>query len=295
MHHQESMPVLSTIPALLLTVLQQVELVGCIVIVEHIGFGLVLQWFHGLHIGGLVDFHRLEPTAHPTLVSGVGTGGAGVIIVRARAHHVPMAHAEVVSAGVVMVHDAHAVGKLVAGSAYTVHLLAFGSAQLAAAGVGAYTCAVELEPLIGNGMLVRPDAVIGCSEVLAISGIDEEYLIYPAVAVPVVLGEIYLCIHGLACIPDHLVYIHILASVLVGAIISMRLPEGNGTNHIKLEVKLPIALAIEIVVYRTGHATLIVAHLVEEVIVGGLRIAYRHGEVGEVDQYDQSALLPLID
>ena len=75
----------------------------------------------------------------------------------------------------------------------------------------------------------------------------------------------------------------------------MRLPEGNGTNHIKLEVKLPIALAIEIVVYRTGHATLIVAHLVEEVIVGGLRIAYRHGEVGEVDQYDQSALLPLID
>lgn len=86
---------------------------------------------------------------------------------------------------------------------------------------------------------------------LAVSGIDEINLIYFAVAVPVVVGEVYLVGSELTCLVHHSCGVDIIAVSVVGSVGCHLLRHVDGSYDVKLKVEESVALIVEIVVNGT--------------------------------------------
>ena len=188
------------VPAHLAAVLQQEVFVGVAAVVYHIAFSTLLEGLHVLHFLGGAQFLGLGPSGHHTLIAGVAAGLIAAAIVGAVVHEVPHKHAHTVAvgAGVVEVGIAQTVAELMAHGADTAYVAL--AVELGTAGIGVDGHAVELQlagavaVLLGRVevVLMGPDGVGSTTVGLAHAGIDHIHLVYIAVIVPVVVGEVHL-------------------------------------------------------------------------------------------------------
>ena len=94
--------------------------------------------------------------------------------------------------------------------------------------------------------------------VLTESGIEHEHLVNFSVAVPVVVGIIYICICCQYCLSDHLSCLGVAENTLIGAVIPTLVAEHVWTYNIELDIELAETLRAEIICHATGEAEFLV-------------------------------------
>ena len=90
--------------------------------------------------------------------------------------------------------------------------------------------------------------------VLTESGIEHEHLVNFSVAVPVVVGIIYICICCQYCLSDHLSWLGVVGITLVGAVIPTLVGKHVWTYNIELDIELAETLRAEIICNATSEA-----------------------------------------
>ena len=284
----------AAIPAHVLAVLEQEVLVGVGVVVHDVGIAAFLQRLHALDADGVGELDGLEPSHHPALVGGVAGGQVAVAVVGTGIHQVPVGHALAAGVvGVVEVGIAQAVAELVAHGADAVDV-ARQAFQFAAAGVGVDAHAVERErrargrPQVPG---VGPDGIVSTAVGLALAGIDDIHLINLAVAVPVVFRIVDIDIGQLAGLTRHLARTHVVALIVVAAVVRLRVGHRHGAYDVELQFELPHALGVEVVVHRPLEIAFVEVLFVGNALVEGLAVAALETDVAEVHKDDQAALL----
>ena len=139
---------------------------------------------------------------------------------------------------------------------------------------------------------MRPDGIGSATVSLAFTGIDEIYLIYIAVTVPVVLAPVlHLVFHQLDSLMGHFCRVLVITLEIVTTIIRLRFRHGNWSHDIEGQLKLAFALGIEVVIHRPHEITLIKILLIGNAYVKGTVVAGLERDIREINQDDQALFL----
>ena len=292
-----------TVPTLLLVILQKVELVAIGLIVDNVCLRLRRQGLHVLHVTSLVQFDRREPSAIHAFVAGVtyrSLAASMVAVVATIVHQVPYVHSEVriALAGVIHIRQAHAMAELMTSRTDAVDVGTRLAGKFAAACIRIDTNAIQSDcpravaeiARRGELILVRPDGLESSPLCLAITSIDDVHLIHLAVVVPVVIGKVHRAVCQSACLGHHLGRVLVITVRVVLSVIAQLATHRDRPHDIEREIKLPIALTVEVVVNGASHVIVRISLLVEEIEIGG--VAVGHFPVGKVHQNNQSLLVP---
>ena len=140
--------------------------------------------------------------------------------------------------------------------------------------------------------LMWPNRVALRSARLWIAGIGDIDILHRAIPIPVVVGKVHLIIYKLTSLGYHLLGMGIAASLVILTIIRHFMRHRNGTNDIKLNIKLSIALVAEVLSYRAVIFPVWIAYGIKHVIKDFSRRTRLHLNVFEVDKDEQAFLSP---
>ena len=142
---------------------------------------------------------------------------------------------------------------------------------------------------------VGPHGLCGgaVAEVLAVAGVEDEDIVYPAVAVHVVLREVHLVVEYVAGVDEHLVGAEVVAVAAVLAVIGHGMRQAHRAVDVERRLELTGGLLHEPVACAPGPPEVGVTLLIEH--VGELlpRVGDGKGEVGIFHEYHHSAHLAL--
>ena len=118
MHNEQAMTRQAPVEAHRLTVLQHIILIAVFLIIQDVSLRIRSQRFHAVDTSHRFDFRRCQPAGKHTLIGRESGWCMGIIIVTARAHHIPVAHTEVrtIRTGVVHIGQAQTMAELMTGS-----------------------------------------------------------------------------------------------------------------------------------------------------------------------------------
>ena len=215
-------------------------------------------------------------------------------------HEVPVVTHAVASAivGVVQVREAQTVWKLVADGAHTVLLATRCDLVCACVCVDHYAIDGEGFSIVALWQVEHmwPDVVFATWwEIgLAHACIDNKHLIGLAIAIPVVVGKVYLVFNGVAGVGHHFAHIHIVAILVVLAIVGIVFLHGDRAHDVEGEVELSVALVVKIVVYTAHKVAFGIVFFVGNVVVFSLVVFGLKLGVGKIDQDDKTLFLSVI-
>ena len=278
-------------------VFEQIIFVLIPVVVDDVCLWLIRDGFHVLDGDGAVEHGGREPAAEHAFVRGVRRGHVAVAAVGARVHDIPVVHTPVAAiVRVVEVGQVEAVAVFVAHGADARHLRAARAVEFGGAGVRVDLHAVEREVSVAvlQPVAVRPNRVGLCAAGLAISGVDDIYLVHLSVAVPVVFAEIHLAVYGLAGFCHHIFGAHVVAlGAGVCAVVRHVAGEVHGTHDVKLHIELTVRLVVEVVAHAAVVAVDLRAARIHHFFKLRLGAGRCHFRVGKVHEDQQGALFAL--
>ena len=173
------------------------------------------------------------------------------------------------------------------------HLRAARAVEFGGAGVGVNLHAVERKVAVAvlQPVAVRPNGVGFRAAGLAITCVDDIYLVHLAVAVPVVFAEIHFAVHGLAGFCHHIFGAHVVAfGTGVSTVVRHVAGKVNGPHNVKLHVEFAVRLVIEIVAHAAVVAVDFRAARIHHFLKLCLGAGRCHLLVGEVHEDQQGAL-----
>ena len=139
-----------------------------------------------------------------------------------------------------------------------------------------------------------PDGISITASRLTLTSIDDINLLNLAIAVPVVLTEVYLLLDSIASINNHLRCIRIILTTCVLTIIFIRMLELYGSDDIESEVELTVALVEEIIMYTSNSTVIIrISLLVKHILIERLDIILTWSECQYVLRVLESHILKL--
>ena len=143
----------------------------------------------------------------------------------------------------------------------------------------------------GKFPFMGPDGILVSALGLIIASEDDEHLVHLAVSVPVVFAVINVGGSGIYRFRHHSVRIEIIGRPAGPAVIFHVILRGIGTDDIKVNFQLVIALLEEIILYGSRHAIVAIALFIEETIKYGLRIGGYEGYICKLNQNDETSLM----
>ena len=165
--------------------------------------------------------------------------------------------------------------------------------QFATATVGVDAGIVEREALSCSTELpfVGPYSFNSATIGLASTSVEDEHLVYFAISIPVVLGEVYLVLQLVAGLHHHLLGMHVVALRVVGAVVALVMVQLDGAIYIEGEVEQASALRQEVVVYASLESVGIgESHFVGDAVVEVEGMAFVELHVVVIHQDNQSLL-----
>ena len=116
---------------------------------------------------------------------------------------------------------------------------------------------------------------------------DNEDLFHLAIAVPVILPEIYLLVNDSHGLCDHFCRVLVVAVCVVPTVVGEGLAYGDGSDDVEIEFELSVACVEEVVAYGADVYFVGISCFVEETAEGCVGIS--EGHVGELHEDDESA------
>ena len=270
MHDEQAFAVGFCIPSRRLYVLQDKVFITVSRIVDYKHIAIVGLRLHIGHQCICSQFFRLYPSAEPALVACIVAGHIAIAIVATTVHQRPVGHTVVVTifSGIIKVGKSHTMGELMAKGTDAVSIVV--SVEFGPTGIGVNLHLLKFQGItrmvtIGRQgrtevICMRPDGACILSIGLTMTGIHHIDLIHVAVIVPIIVRPFHLFIHQLAGFDNHLM--NKLRTAVTGIVLHF-LGDSDRSHHIKSEIKLPVALAVEIIMHRTNGAILVsIAHFV---------------------------------
>lgn len=134
---------------------------------------------------------------------------------------------------------------------------------------------------------MRPDGVVAATSRLALSGVENEYIVDNPVAVGIVLCEIDFVVDQLASLDNHIFRVSVAVGC-ISTIIFSRPRECDRSNDIELRSEASAGVFFEVVVGRAGSAIVGKTGLIEHAVEIVVRIRQSHFDVGIFNQNHQS-------
>ena len=241
------------VPTFLLAIFKQEEFVGinsagCAVSVNDtslIGVFDVIE----CHRLGVFELFEIDPSHGIALVYRICRRSATVVIVRTVVKDAPSVRGNVacdrVIVGAIQVRETEDVAEFVDESTYAVRasLLPFvgGGVSVDLSAVGT-VCDTEVIDMCR----VRPYGFFRAVRSLALAGVEHVYIVYISVVVGIVLAQVHLIFEGCEGMCHHQMRLHIIAVIIVAAVIAAVLTECHRAVHIEDGTELAVGAFAEV-------------------------------------------------
>ena len=252
-----------SIPACVLTIFNDVIFILMRLVFQHIGTATLADGFQPCDVKVFLDIGNIlicQPATLMLLVSRISCRTFAVIIVIACTHQVVVAHSEPSRiTSIIQVRESHAMGELMAKSSDTIKFAI--TIQLCAAGISIHCDAIKGKRLTiircRKIKHVRPYRRFSTAICFSLSCIKHKHLVYFAIAVPVVFGEIN-TLSGcpLTSFSHHLASTKVVALRIISSIIGTLVLQLTDSYDIKVEFELSCTLRLE-VIFHAARKTII--------------------------------------
>lgn len=138
--------------------------------------------------------------------------------------------------------------------------------------------------------LVRPDSVSVVPRSLAVSCVKDEHLVNLSVTVPVVVSEVYAFVNSLAGVHNHFAEcsVVVVLSVCRFAVVCISVRQSYRAGDVEVELKLSVALCLEVVFHTTVEVELFEAFFVGNALIECRSMVGPEFCVGKLHEYDKT-------